>query len=358
MSQRRGRHYITNIYVILKTFGHDCTAPLNLCYTNEGTNKTEPYLLSLYSFKTFFLKKNALKYFLLSFTKKYLRAELRSEFNSYRDTMRSFLKTEIEGLGKEIRDEISSLRETTKADMKTIRDELTEKVERLFSMQAEPANIQTGMEQSLSDTSDRLMALENSCQSLAADHKKLQEKCIDLENRSRRQNIRILNIPEGSENNTPTAFVAKFLSKVLGEENFDGPILIDRAHRSLAPKPRKGERPRPIIARLHYYSDKEKIMSLSRSKGKLFFEGAQVHIFPDMSPEVGRQRAAFNQVKAKLRDAGIQYRMFFPAWRLQPMVPKCLSPTHRQWRGLLTAKNHHHGRSIKRKNINLDTCVW
>lgn len=225
--------------------------------------------------------------------------------------MRSFLKTEIESLGKEICDEISSLLETTKADMKTIRDELTEKVERLFSMQAEAANIQTGMEQSLSDTTDRLTALENSCQFLAADQ--LQEKCIDLENRSRRQNIRILNIPEGSENNTPTAFMAKFLSKVLGEENFDGPILVDRAHGSLAPKPRNGEWPRPIIARLHYYSDKEKIMSLSRTKGKLSFEGALVHIFPDMSPEVGRQRAAFNQVKAKLRDAGIQYRMFFPA---------------------------------------------
>lgn len=289
MSQRKGRQYTQTT---LEVESHAATAEKSEGAKASGAaGLTEESPISLGS----------------------LRAELRSEFNSYGDTMRSFLKTEIEGLGKEIRDEISSLRETTKADMKTIRDEVTEKVERLFSMQAEAANIQTGMEQSLSDTSDRLMALENSCQSLAADHKKLQEKCIDLENRSRRQNIRILNIPEGSENNTPTAFVAKFLSKVLGEENFDGPILIDRAHRSLAPKPRKGERPRPIIARLHYYSDKEKIMSLSRSKGKLFFEGAQVHIFPDMSPEVGRQRAAFNQVKAKLRDAGIQYRMFFPA---------------------------------------------
>uniref|UniRef100_A0A9J7ZHS7 L1 transposable element RRM domain-containing protein n=1 Tax=Cyprinus carpio carpio TaxID=630221 RepID=A0A9J7ZHS7_CYPCA len=274
-------------------------------------------------------------------------------------SLRSFLKTEIEGLGKEICDEISSLWETTKADMKTICDELTEKVERLFSMQAEAANIQMGMEQSLSDTSDRLMALENSCQSLAADHKKLQEKCIDLENRGRRQNIRILNIPEGSENNTPTAFVAKFLSKVLGEENFDGPILIDRAHRSLAPKPRKGERPQPIIARLHYYSDKEKIMSLSRSKGKLSFKGAQVHIFPDMSPEVGRQRAAFNQVKAKLRDAGIQYRMFFPAKLEITADGSKMSFTDPQAvERFFTAKNHHHWRSIKRKNINLDTCVW
>uniref|UniRef100_A0AAV2JIS7 L1 transposable element RRM domain-containing protein n=1 Tax=Knipowitschia caucasica TaxID=637954 RepID=A0AAV2JIS7_KNICA len=242
-----------------------------------------------------------------------LRTELRAEFNSYRDTMRSFLKAEMEGLTKEIRDEISSLRETTKADIKTVHNELMGKVESLFSMQKEAAVTQSDMEQSLSDTSDRLTALENSYQTLAADQKKLKEKCIDLENRSRRQNIRILNVPEGAENNMPTIFIAKFLSKVLGEENFDGPILVDRAHRSLAPKPRSGERPRPMIARLHYYSDKEKIMSLSRTKGKLFFEGAQVHIFPDMSPEVGRQRAAFNQVKTKLRDAGVKYRMLFPA---------------------------------------------
>uniref|UniRef100_A0AAV2LE10 Uncharacterized protein n=1 Tax=Knipowitschia caucasica TaxID=637954 RepID=A0AAV2LE10_KNICA len=161
-----------------------------------------------------------------------------------------------EGLTKEIRDEISSLRETTKADIKTVHDKLMGKVESLFSMQKEAAVTQSDMEQSLSDTSDRLTALENSYQTLAADQKKLEEKCIDLENRSRRQNIRILNIPERAENNMPTIFIATFLSKVLGEENFDGPILVDCAHRSLAPKPRSGERPRPMIARLHYYSDK------------------------------------------------------------------------------------------------------
>lgn len=242
-----------------------------------------------------------------------LRAELRTEFKTYRDTMKTVIKAEMEGFCREIRDDISSLRETTKADIKNIRDELTEKVERLFTMQADSANTQMGMEQSLNDATDRLTALEKAHQSLTADHKKLQEKCIDLENRSRRQNIRIIGIPETAENNKPTDFVAKFLSKILGEDNFDGPILVDRAHRSLAPRPRIGERPRPIIARLHYYSDKEKIMSLSRTKGQLFFEKSPVHIFPDMSPEVGRQRAAFNQVKTKLRNAGIQYRMFFPA---------------------------------------------
>lgn len=242
-----------------------------------------------------------------------LRSELRTEFKSYRDSMQSVIKTEMESFCRGIRDDISSLRETTKADIKTIRDELTEKVENLFTRQAETADTQAGMEQSLNDTCDRLTTLEKSYQSLAAEHKKLQDKCTDLENRSRRQNIRLIGIPEGAEANKPTDFVAKFLIEVLGDENFDGPILIDRAHRSLAPKPRAGERPRPMIARLHYYSDKEKIMLMSRTKGRLLFEGSPVHIFPDMSPEVGRQRAAFNPVKVKLRTAGIPYRMLFPA---------------------------------------------
>lgn len=172
-----------------------------------------------------------------------LRAELKTEFKSYSDTMQHIIKTEMENFCKGIRDEISALRETTKADIETIREQLTEKVEKLFSLQAETADTQRGMEQSLNDTSDRLTALESTCQKLTADQKKLQEKCADLENRSRRQNIKILNIPEGAELNKPTDFVARFLPKVLGEENFDGPITVDRAHRSLAPKPRNGERP-------------------------------------------------------------------------------------------------------------------
>uniref|UniRef100_A0AAV2MNE8 Uncharacterized protein n=1 Tax=Knipowitschia caucasica TaxID=637954 RepID=A0AAV2MNE8_KNICA len=33
----------------------------------------------------------------------------------------------------------------------------------------------------------------------------------------------------------------------------------------------------------------------------------------DISPEVGRLRASFNQVKPKLRDAGIPYSLYYPA---------------------------------------------
>lgn len=66
--------------------------------------------------------------------------------------MQPVIKTEMESFFKGIRDEISALRETTKADIKTTREEFTEKVERLFSLQAEAADTQMGKEQSLNLT--------------------------------------------------------------------------------------------------------------------------------------------------------------------------------------------------------------
>lgn len=136
---------------------------------------------------------------------------------------------------------------------------------------------------------------------------------MDLENRSRRQNLRVVGISEDKEAGNPSRFVAEFFTEVLGETHFESPIIIDRAHRTLAPKPRDGERPRAIIVRLHYYSDGEKILQLSRAKGRLLYKGSPVHIFPDMSPEVGKLRASFNPVKVKLRNAGIPYSLYYPA---------------------------------------------
>lgn len=38
-----------------------------------------------------------------------------------------------------------------------------------------------------------------------------------------------------------------------------------------------------------------------------------MHLFPDVSLEVGKMRAAFNGVKRKFRDAGVTYSLYFPA---------------------------------------------
>lgn len=242
-----------------------------------------------------------------------LRAELQKQFGEYRESAKCDIKAEIQSHCQEIREDIAALRAQTKLDIENTRGELMERVDRLCTMQKESADAQKDMERALNDHSDRIVALETLCQTLTKDHKQLQDKYTDMENRGRRRNIRIVGLAERIESNNAVSFVAKFLAEVLGADNFDRTIVIDRAHRINSRVPRKDGRPRVLIARLHYYTDKEKIMSLSRAKGRLFYDGCPVYIFADVSPEVGRQRAAFTQVKNRLRDAGLQYNMVFPA---------------------------------------------
>ncbi|KAJ3588769.1 hypothetical protein NHX12_009623 [Muraenolepis orangiensis] len=82
----------------------------------------------------------------------------------------------------------------------------------------------------------------------------LQNKCDDLEGRQRRNNIRVLGVPEGVEGPHPTEYMADLLGDLL--QLIDKPVL-DRAHRSSRAKPRAGEPPRPFVIRVHHFQTKE-----------------------------------------------------------------------------------------------------
>ena len=101
----------------------------------------------------------------------------------------------------------------------------------------------------------RLDELERRHKSLASRCKLQEAKLDDLEARSRRQNIRIIGIKEKDENGRPTEFVTKLFPELQGEEHFDRPVVVDRAHRIAVPA--KDGKPRAIIARLHHFQVKE-----------------------------------------------------------------------------------------------------
>ncbi|CAL9705083.1 unnamed protein product [Knipowitschia caucasica] len=238
---------------------------------------------------------------------------LKSALQTLREGLSVDIQTQMGRMKSDIQRQITALRQEAKADGDALRRELSEHTSRLNYNHEEIKRAHIEIEQTLNDYSDRLITLEKAHGSLEKEYKKVSEKCMDLENRSRRQNLRIIGIKEGAEGGDPRHFVARFLQQVLGPENFTSPPTIDRAHRTLAPKPTLGDRPRAILARMHYFTEKETILRLSREKGKLSYDGSVVHIFPDISPEVGRLRASFNQVKPKLRDAGIPYSLYYPA---------------------------------------------
>ena len=165
------------------------------------------------------------------------------------------------------------------------------------------------MEQGLSSCSDDVTTLLTKVGKLETEVGNLREKCLDMEGRMRRSNIRILNVPETPGSNTPTA-VSKLLREVL---KIDKDVLIDRSHRGLQPRNQDGK-PRVIVAKVHYYQDCADILRHARESGPLRFNGTDISIFPDYPPSVVQARSAFSEVRRLLRGRdGVKYGLLYPA---------------------------------------------
>ena len=76
------------------------------------------------------------------------------------------------------------------------------------------------VEEASSDHDTRLTLLEQQGLRLENANKLLQDKVIDLEVRSRRQNIKVVRLPEKVEGGRPTEFFASFIKDLLRAENF------------------------------------------------------------------------------------------------------------------------------------------
>lgn len=166
----------------------------------------------------------------------------------------------------------------------------------------------------LNEHETRIKTLEDTCSKWEEEIRSLNDKVDDLVSRSRRQNIRIIGIPEGMEKGNPTDFVSKLLPMILGEDNFDNkPVKVDRAHRVRARAAAAEGPPRQFIARIHHDSVKERILKLSAQKFPLRHEGARIYIFPDLGPAVMKQRQRFDNIRTRCRSAGVRCGFRHPA---------------------------------------------
>ena len=156
---------------------------------------------------------------------------------------------------------------------------------------------------------ERIVALERKVESLH-DH------VDELENRGRRKNIRIFNLPENIEGGNALDFFENWLPDFLGMDTKRGRVKLERAHRSLMPKPGSDQRPRPIIIRFHAFPDKQRAMAAVRRKaagGDITLEERKISFYHDLSAAVLRKRKEFYEAKQRLRQIGADYSMLFPA---------------------------------------------
>ncbi|KAL7395387.1 hypothetical protein ABVT39_015628 [Epinephelus coioides] len=174
-------------------------------------------------------------------------------------------------------------------------------------------NRMTEVEEATSNYDHRLSQVEQACMKMRAENDALHAKVIDLEARSRRHNIRIIGLPEKIENGRPAEFLSGFIPELLGASNFPSPVVVDRAHR-LGKQPSEGNaQPCAMIARIHHFQNKEKILQLARQQYPLTYNQKAIHLFPDFPMELIKQRQAFDEVRKKLKDAGARVGFIYPA---------------------------------------------
>ncbi|KAJ4946589.1 hypothetical protein JOQ06_024253 [Pogonophryne albipinna] len=132
-------------------------------------------------------------------------------------------------------------------------------------------------------------------------------KVDDLENRSRRSNLRFIGIQESAEGSDIIGFMSRLIPQLLGPDAFPTLPIIERAHRSPTARQNSRASPRAIMIELLNFQDKVKILRLAREKKSLDYNGKHISIYPDFSPELTRRRRSFDPVKRKLRELNLKY---------------------------------------------------
>ncbi|KAK7944569.1 hypothetical protein WMY93_000297 [Mugilogobius chulae] len=215
-----------------------------------------------------------------------------------------------ESVCEKIGNDISDMKSDLSKNIDSVKSELATSVASIHATLASHDTRIQDLESSVTFTGDTVTSLHSTVAQLQKEVGELRNKCDDLEGRSRRNNLRLVGVEEGVERGHPTKFISELLKEIL---KLDVAPLLDRAHRSLQPKPKQGEPPRVFLMHVHYTHVRDEILRRSNQQ-QLVYMGRKVHIFPDFTSSVARRRAAFGEVKKRLRSLdGVKYGLRFPA---------------------------------------------
>lgn len=230
----------------------------------------------------------------------------------------SAISTNIRDFPNDIHSAISDLKVDLKKDFKdelaTLRHELTQKLADVGTrLQGHDLAI-TEAEERISDMETSGAATKEALLSLLKEHHRLQEKVTDLESRSRRNNIRVYGVSEGSEGDSMIKFMENLLTTELALP--DGMSLqIQRAHRALTQKPGPDATPRSIVINFQQYDVKETVLKLAWKK-KIHLNNKPIFFDHDYAYEVMEKRRAYGGIKKVLKEKGIRFQTPFTRIRI------------------------------------------
>ncbi len=122
----------------------------------------------------------------------------------------------------------------------------------------------------------------------------------DMEDRSRRNNVRLVGLPEGAEGSDAAGFLRVNISKWIPSLR-DRDIETNRAHHVYDGR-KNSDRPRTLIFRVLRWHDRSEILKGARQAYpvKCAQDNVTLLFFPDFSPATTIRRKAFNPVLKKM----------------------------------------------------------
>lgn len=187
-----------------------------------------------------------------------------------------------------------------KKELTAVQESVAKMADKLMGMEAEVL----AMKQKVESIEDSTKTQQGHIMGLAL-------KMLDMENRSRRNNIRLRGIPESVGGDALWNTVTAILNSYLGRPAQDS-LELDRVHR--APGSRGGSpgRPRDVICRVHFFQVKDSIMRAAWDKGSFSLEGAQVILLQDLARNTLAMRRHLKPLLEVARQQGATYRWGFP----------------------------------------------
>lgn len=136
-------------------------------------------------------------------------------------------------------------------------------------------------------------------------------KLADIEDRNRRNNIKIRGIPESVSGPELIPYIQQVMASLLKPIS-KRDLILDRAHRLTKPKNIPASAPRDVILRVHFYHIKEALMRISRDTSPLPEPYHQLKFYADLSQFTIQARRKLQPVTTALRQHQIPYRWGFP----------------------------------------------
>uniref|UniRef100_H3AH11 L1 transposable element RRM domain-containing protein n=1 Tax=Latimeria chalumnae TaxID=7897 RepID=H3AH11_LATCH len=144
---------------------------------------------------------------------------------------------------------------------------------------------------------------------------KVWNRIIDVEGKSRRNNLRFFGIPEGSEKNPNNMclFLKNLVQQIMPDLDVSLSLEIERAYCSLQAKLAEGARLHAVVIKFSSFRTKEEILKIARKVRRFEWKDNTIEIFQDLPQEVVDRRREFMEVRKICLKKGLRSSFRYPA---------------------------------------------